>query len=82
MIYMDKCIDEWVSRGFKNTMPKSDLTDAPKPHWLGNERLHLSHQSNLLKKDYEFYKQYKWDVTDHLQYYWCGYSKLDEDYKR
>ena len=80
MMYMDCCIDEWVRRGFQNTMTKSGLTSAKKPHWLGNTRLHLSHQSNLLQKDYNFYKQYKWSVTGHLNYYWCGYSKQDEDY--
>lgn len=40
------------------------------PMWLGNKQFHDSHKSNLLRKDYEFYSAYGWDVPDNLPYYW------------
>jgi len=75
-VYMNVCIKEWKRRGFKNTMSILDeFPNAVMPHWLGDERLHDSHKSNLLAKDKQFYKQYKWKVPDSLPYYWVGYSK-------
>ena len=78
--YMDVCIDEWVRRGFKNTMQKSgvEVDNVQHPHWLGDERLHSSHRSNLLRKDYNFYSKYNWKEEDNIPYYWCGYSKQDK----
>lgn len=40
------------------------------PIWFGNEQFHDSHKSNPLRKDYEFYSAYGWDVPDNLPYYW------------
>ena len=75
-VYMNVCIKEWKRRGFKNTMSILDeYPNAVMPHWLGDKKLHDSHKSNLLAKDKQFYKQYKWKVPDSLPYYWVGYSK-------
>jgi len=79
MLYMNVCIDEWVIRGFNNTMSKSKLYSKDKPHWLGNEQLHNSHKSNLLRKDAEYYGKYNWKVTNDIEYYWCGYSKKEKE---
>lgn len=43
-------------------------TDAPP--WLGNEALHSSHRSNLLRKDPEWYGQFGWKEPDDLPYVW------------
>tara|TARA_R110002074_G_scaffold109465_7_gene236049 strand:+ start:477 stop:935 length:459 start_codon:yes stop_codon:yes gene_type:complete len=77
-MYMNRCIDEWVSRGFENNMKKArGLKTIELPHWLGDRRLHNSHQSNLLRKDIDYYSKHDWTVASNLPYYWCGYSKQD-----
>ena len=80
--YMNVCIDEWVSRGYNNTMQKAKVnTETLKfPTWLGDDRLHDSHKSNLLSKDRDFYVQYNWAVPMDLPYYWCGFGKTDKQY--
>ena len=40
------------------------------PRWLGDEKLHASHRSNLLKKDPEYYGRYNWKESDDLPYHW------------
>lgn len=69
--YYNTIVKTWVGRGFNNNMK---LFDLPKiydyPKWLGNEEFHASHRSNLLRKDREFYSQYKWKETDNLEYVW------------
>lgn len=41
------------------------------PSWLGDEDLHLSHQSNLIRKNPEFYRQrFGPNVPDNLPYIW------------
>lgn len=81
-MYMDICIEEWIKRGFKNTMKRANpqcYVDTKMPHWIGNKKLHYSHKSNLLRKDGEFYSQYKWKVNSITEYYWCGYSKKERE---
>lgn len=43
--------------------------DIKYPKWLGNEEFHLSHRSNLLRKNYEHYSKFFKDRDD-LPYYW------------
>jgi hypothetical protein len=65
---------EWEYRGFKDTLlPKfaevsENLTDTGNPWWLGFEPLHISHQSNLMRKDPI---HYKFGVVSNLPYIWC-----------
>jgi hypothetical protein len=40
------------------------------PPWLGNRRLHRSHQSSLLRKDPEWYAAHFGSVPDDLPYHW------------
>jgi hypothetical protein len=49
---------------------KNDYVNIPYPEWLGNEKFHASHRSNLLRKNKEFYSQYNWKETDDLPYIW------------
>ena len=44
-----------------------DLVILPK--WLNNKFIR-SHRSNLLRKNYEHYKQFKWNVPLDLEYVW------------
>ena len=64
---------EWRGRGYKDTLlPKfEEISDSNVlPPWLGDTRLHLSHQSNLLRKDFEFYSSKFPKVPDNLPYHW------------
>ena len=75
-LYHNICIEEWVKRGYKNTMEYLPLMTKPVdngiefPHWVGNEQLHASHRSNLLRKDYAFYSQYGWQEPTNMPYIW------------
>lgn len=68
--YMNTCIDEWVKRGYNNTMEKRDDSNLVLPPWLHDERIHLTHRSNLLRKDEKFYSQYNWNLPSTMEYYW------------
>jgi hypothetical protein len=71
---------EWVSRGYNDSLLPffedaitqysfDGRNDAP-PAWLGNEQLHASHRSNLLRKDPEFYGRYNWTEPPDIPYLW------------
>jgi hypothetical protein len=74
-VYMNASIDEWIRRGFNNTMNK-EIINGPitYPSWFGNKKFHDSHKSNLLKKDPIFYSKYNWNVDPSNPYVW-----LDKD---
>lgn len=40
------------------------------PWWLGEEELHASHRSNLLKKEPDWYCKFDWTEGDGLPYWW------------
>lgn len=70
-VYFNLSLEEWVRRGFTNTMQREVVDEAIYyPKWLGNQKFHDSHKSNLLKKDFNFYSQYKWDVEPSNPYVW------------
>jgi len=56
-VYVNVMIDEWKSRGYKNTMEFYDVNYSQLriPTWLHQPELHKSHRVNLLRKDYDFY---------------------------
>lgn len=67
--------DEWVGRGYKDTCKEKLLSVAAAdpgdlPFWWGDPRVHLSHRSNLLRKNPDFYGQWNWAVADDLPYFW------------
>ena len=68
--YMNVCIDEWIHRGYNNTMEKRDDSNLVMPPWLYDRRIHLSHRSNLLRKYAMFYSQYNWNIPSTMEYYW------------
>lgn len=64
--------EEWRRRGFKDTV-RFDLDSylnypTTSPSWLGDERVHRSHRSNLIRKDPLFYTN--WDEPNDLPYFW------------
>jgi hypothetical protein len=70
--YHNIVLREWIRRGYENTMPFIDHTNwrVQLPYWWGNDELHGSHRSNLLRKNPAYYSQFGWAETDDLPYYW------------
>lgn len=75
--------DEWVALGHPDTVRAQILEFAPEvdaleqdelelPPWIGDDAFHLSHRSNLLRKDPEFYRERFGGVPDDLPYVWPG----------
>ena len=69
----------WVARGFNDTCATKTAGllaeacisgPAPGPPWLGDENLHRSHQSNLIRKDPAIYAVRFPGVPDDLPYVW------------
>ena len=77
-LYFNVIVDEWISRGYNNTMQYENITDKIKyPHWLGNDIFHSSHRSNLLRKDDVFYSQYMWAEAGTHPYAWYDTDKRE-----
>ena len=72
MYYHNVIIDEWMSRGFRNNMSHYQINseDVESPDWLGEEKIHKSHRSNLLRKSPKWYSQFGWEEDDSLPYVW------------
>eukprot|EP00850_Spirogloea_muscicola_P017682 SM000154S01417 [mRNA] locus=s154:248084:249685:+ [translate_table: standard] len=73
-LYYNECLREWSSRGFRNVIlepvPVPVAESAEMPAWFGDKELHASHRSNLLRKDPEFYGQYRWPEAADKPYVW------------
>jgi len=73
LAYYYNCIRrEWIKRGIINTMPELpvDENNIQYPSWLGVDKFHMSHRSNLKRKFPEFYGKYNWSEPDNLPYVW------------
>lgn len=73
--------DAWIAAGRADTVRGQLVEFAPEvegtaqgelemPPWLGDEAFHLSHRSNLVRKDAAFYRPRFGDVPDDLPYIW------------
>lgn len=70
-LYTNIAIEEWIGRGFRNSMKPYELpAQVEMPWWLGDVRLHTSHRSNLLRKDREFYGRLGWVEPEDIPYWW------------
>jgi hypothetical protein len=69
--YMNCAIEEWISRGYNNTMKIFEISgEIIYPKWLGNEQFHSAHRSNLLRKDENYYSKFGWTEPNNLPYIW------------
>lgn len=82
--YQRACVREWGRRVFTSLLDMGDKTAAlmqlaadrgevfyiGDPEWLGDERVHASHRSNLLRKDPEAYGAIGWSEPADLPYIW------------
>ena len=84
LFYLYTIMYEWESRGFKNEKCKIhfyrlkdkiygkklvNLFNVKSPYWLNNIFC-KSHQSNLLRKDFNYYKNFFPNVKNNLPYIW------------
>lgn len=71
----------WIEAGFADTVRPQLLVFAPEvdgvaqsalelPPWIGDEAVHRSHRSNLVRKDPEFYGPLFPEVPPDLPYVW------------
>jgi len=69
---------EWQLRGYKDSVldkvlsMRGQFPGGPVPSWLGDPQVHLSHQSNLVRKFPEHYGPFFPDADPTLPYYWPG----------
>jgi hypothetical protein len=72
-IYGMHICDEWIRRGYKDSLRPKFLDIAEpwtEPPWLGREDLHASHRSKLLEKLPEWYSQFGWTEEPGMPYVW------------
>lgn len=80
-LYSIAVCTEWRRRGFRDSLLPQFLAlyssfvaehrgPRPMPWWWGNENLHASHRSNLLRKDRGYYARFGWGERDDIPYYW------------
>jgi hypothetical protein len=66
------CCEEWIRRGYKDTVSRffMDGSRWVQPPWLGDATFHRSHQSNLIRKAPTIYGALFPGVPSDLPYVW------------
>ena len=82
-LYHNAIVKEWIARGYVNNMVlyEVDESNVKMPWWFGTYSFHISHQSNLMRKDENYYKEY-FDLKKdqyNLPYVWP--SKVSDEEK-
>lgn len=79
--YTNCMIDEWISRGFKNTMEKFIEYDEKMPWWFYSKILQNSHKASLLRKNKSFYSNIfnENDLIDYMDYSYLWISDLSPE---
>lgn len=79
-VYYSECVNEWIGRGYKNTMPYLwPKVNQPLPPWFGDPIIHGSHKSALYRKDPEHYKQFA-NEPHYSKYYWAVNNENSRTY--
>jgi len=88
---IDMC-REWMARGYNDTMyDRFAKTYAglwqnfylpPNPPWIGRISFHQSHRSNLLRKDWRYYRKYWPKLSSKLEYVWPVTKDMKSDAKK
>lgn len=70
-------VQEWVNRGYKDTCKDKIIAESQffnkeliLPPWVGNNKFHASHRSNLLRKNPDHYGKFGWSESNNLEYVW------------
>lgn len=66
---------EWRARGYKDSLLPQFVVEIGEdpidfPDWIGDDDFHRSHQSNLIRKQPEFYRALFPGVPDDIEYVW------------
>lgn len=76
-LYGIKMCQEWIARGYKDSLLPEfqerfilDHKSLDNPEWLGDARVHVSHQSNLIRKDPQFYAPIFGEIPSDIPYFW------------
>ncbi len=77
-LYGGECYREYRRRFFNRVHKSGEFilgydvgeSTPSMPAWLGNPDFHLSHRSNLMRKDRQYYAQRFGDIPDNLPYIW------------
>jgi hypothetical protein len=76
-LYCNTMIQEWIDRGYNNTMKFLPHCKTPRfPWWWGWEPVHKSHQAALNRK---LSSHYKFDVGEYAEWGYCWPSKVPRD---
>lgn len=79
LVYGMAVCREWTSRGHGDTLLEyfhgeilnsSYAEHDSFPPWIGDERFHEAHRSNLMRKDPEWYSQFYSHVPTDIPYFW------------
>jgi hypothetical protein len=66
MYYHDLAIEEWIRRGYRNTMKLYEVgPNVDYPSWFGDMEFHISHQANLYHKSPADYPQWQMDFREY-----------------
>lgn len=78
-LYFWTMVGEWTGRGYRSTiaLPRP-AGRVLLPPWFGDDRLHASHRSNLLRKDPLWYGRFGWTESPHQPYWWPGRERQAE----
>ncbi len=75
--YLLACYEELKKRGriydkhadeVRRIMDLQENKNPPK--WLGDKDFHASHRAALLFKNFEHYKQFRWEESPKIEYIW------------
>ena len=67
----NQALAEWARRGFASLLePRRSSAHPAAPFWWGDDRLHASHRSALLRKNPSHYARFGWSEPPDLPYFW------------
>ena len=79
-LYCNTMIDEWISRGYKNTMQHLPCCKNPRPPWWwGWEPMMMSHKASLNRKMPAYYS---FDVGEYAHWGYIWPTKVPKELRR
>ena len=74
--YYNTILQEWIDRDYKNNQKFMKINGKIiYPDFLFSKKFIKSHRSNLLRKNFEYYSKFGWNVKSNLPYIWPMKSK-------
>jgi hypothetical protein len=81
MLYYNAIVQEWIRRGFKNTMELYEVKEkVAMPWFVNNKSIRMSHRASLIRKYEAYYSPIFKDVPcEYMEYKYIWPSKLTQD---